>query len=80
MIELSFARKVIEIKQAERLAGGGIGHHIELEVIDPLGGRADPFELQTENALINVEHTVEHFLKREKGPQRFLIDGNISAC
>ena len=74
MIEFSFAWKHIEVKHPERLAGGGIGHHIKLEIVDPFVRRCDLLKLQTENVLINVEHSVEHVLEREICPQRFLID------
>ena len=35
VIEFSFARKHIEIEHAERLARRGIGHGVELEIVDP---------------------------------------------
>src|SRR6266446_8356945 len=66
VIEFSVARKHVEIEHAERLAGGGVGHHVKLEIVDPLVRRDDFFKLQTENALVNVEHAFEHFLEREK--------------
>ena len=75
VIEFSFARKHIEIKHPERLARGGIGHHVKLEIVDPFVRRGDLLELQAEDALINGEHAIEHFLEREKCAQRFLIDG-----
>ena len=75
MVELAFARKHIEIKHAERLTGCGIGYEIKLKIIDPLVRRSDLFKLQAENALINIEHPVEHFLEREIRTQGFLIDG-----
>ena len=75
MIEFSFARKHIEIKHAERLTRDGIGHQIKVQIIDPLVRRSDLFKFQAENALINVEHAVEHFLERKIRAQRFLIDG-----
>src|ERR1700730_17263057 len=31
VIEFSFARKHVEIEHAQRLAGGGLGHHVKLE-------------------------------------------------
>src|SRR5262249_30469806 len=74
VIEFSFARKHIEIKQPERFTRRGIGYHVKLEIVDPFVRRGDPFKLQTENALINVEHAVEHFLKREVCAQSFLVD------
>ena len=77
MIEFSFAREHIEIKHAERLAGGGVGHEIKLEIVDPFVRRGDLLEFQPEDVLINVEHPVEHFLEREKDAQRFLIDGEF---
>src|SRR5215510_10631922 len=69
VIEFSFARKHIEIKHSERLARGGIGYHVKLEIVDPFVRRGDPFKLQTKDALINVEHSVEHLLEREICPQ-----------
>ena len=75
VIEFSFARKHIEIKHPERLAGGGIGHHVELEIVDPFVRRSDFLKLKTKDALINIEHAVEHLLEREICAQRFLIDG-----
>ncbi len=74
MIEFSFAREHIEIKHAERFARGRIGDQIKLEIVNPLVGCGDLFEFQTENVLVNVEHPVEHFLEREIGAERFLID------
>src|SRR5215469_10722768 len=65
VIEFSFTRKHIEIKHPERFDGGGIGHHIKLEVVNPFVGRNDLFKLQAKDALINVEHAVEHLLERE---------------
>ena len=75
MIEFSFARKHVEVKHAERLAGGGIGHEIKLEIVDPFVRHGDLFKLQAEDALINGEHSIEHLLEREVITQRFLIDG-----
>src|SRR5437762_4680488 len=60
VIEFSFARKHIEIKHPERLAGGGIGHHVELEIVDPFVRRSDLLKRQTKDALIYIEHAVEH--------------------
>ena len=77
VIEFSFARKHVEIKHAERLARGGIGDEIKLEIVDPLVGRSDWFKLQSENVLIDGEHAIEHFLEREKDAQRFFIDGEF---
>ncbi len=45
VVELAFPRKHIEIKHSKRLARGGIGHDIKLEIIDPLVGRTDFFKL-----------------------------------
>ena len=75
VIEFSFARKHIEIKHPERFARGGIGHHVKLEIFDPFVRCGDLLEFQTKDALINIEHAVEHFLEREKYAQRFLING-----
>ena len=74
VVKFSVARKHIEIKHAKRLAGGGIRHHVKLQVVDPFVRRGDFLELQTENALVNVEHAFQHFLEREKRPERFGID------
>ena len=74
VVELSFARKHVEIKHAKRFAGGGVGHHVELEIVDPFVGRVNFLKLQTEDALINVEHSFEYFLEREKVAKRFGID------
>src|SRR5436190_19268656 len=74
VVEFSFARKHIEIKHSEGLTGGGIGHQIKLEVVDPFVRRGDLFKFQTKNALVDVEHAVEHLLEREISAQRFRID------
>src|SRR5258708_13820012 len=66
VIEFSFARKHIEIKHPERFARGGIGHHVKLEIFGPFVRCGDLLEFQTNNALLNIEHAVEHFLYREK--------------
>src|SRR5436190_24382716 len=66
VIEFSFARKHVEIKHAKRLAGRGVRYHVKLQVVDPFVRRGDFLELQTENALVNVEHAFQHFLEREK--------------
>ena len=75
VVEFSFARKHIEIKHAEWLTSGGIGHEIKLEVADPFVRRGDLFKLQTENALVDVEHAIEHLLEWEISAQGFRIDG-----
>ena len=74
MIEFSFAREHVEIKHAERFARGRICDHIKLEIVNPFVGRGDPFEFQAENALIDVEHSIEHFLEGEIRAQSFLVD------
>src|ERR1044071_1412948 len=71
VIEFSFARKHIEIKHPKRFARGSIGHHIKLEIVDPFVRRGNLFELQTEDALINIEHPIEYPLEREKCAQCF---------
>ncbi len=75
MIELSFAREHVEVKYSKRFAAGRIGDEKELQIVDPFVGRGDFFKLQAENALINIEHSLERFLKREVNTERFLIDG-----
>src|SRR5439155_11384414 len=65
VIEFPFARKHIEIEHPERLARSGISDEIKLEIVNPFVRRGDLFEFQAENALVNVEHTVEHLLERE---------------
>ena len=74
VIKFSFAREHIEIKHAERFAGGGVGYHVKLEIVDPLVRRFDFLKLQTKNALVDIEHSFEHFLEREKGAERFGVD------
>src|SRR5437660_9901850 len=54
VIELSFAREHIEVKHTERFAGGGIRHHIKLEIVDPFVRRGDFLKLQPEDALVDV--------------------------
>ena len=59
----------------ERLARARVAHHVKLEIVDPFVGRGDFLELQAEDALVNGEHAIEHFLEREEVAQRFRVDG-----
>ena len=38
-------------------------------------GAVDLLEFQAEDALVDVEHSLERFLEREVNPERFVIDG-----
>src|ERR1041384_4587356 len=44
VIEFSFAREHVEVKHAQRLATGGVGYQIKLEIIDPFVRRGDFFK------------------------------------
>ena len=61
MIEFPFAWKHIEVKQAEWLAGRGIAHDKELEIIDPFIRHGDLIEFQAEDVLIDGEHASSVF-------------------
>jgi hypothetical protein len=74
MIEFSFARKHVEVKHAQRFAGGGIGHDVKLKITNPFVGRGDLFEFQTEDALVNVEPALEHSLEWEISAEHFRVD------
>ena len=54
VIVFAFAREHVEVEQAERLAGLGVGHGVELQVADPFVRRLDALELQAEDALVDV--------------------------
>src|SRR5437764_3531909 len=74
VIEFPFTREHIELEKPKRFTRRGIAHYIKLHVIDPFERHRDVFKFQPENALVNVEHPVEHLLEWEIGAQRFFID------
>ena len=75
VIVFAFARKHVEIEQAERLAGFRVGDGVELQIADPFVRRFDALEFQAEDALVNREHAVEHALVGEINAQLLGIDG-----
>ena len=75
MIEFSFPREHVEIEHPERLPAGSVGHHVELEIVDPFFRCDNLGKFQAEDALIDVEHPIERPLEGKINPQRVGIDG-----
>ena len=75
VVVFALAREHVEVEQAQRLAGLGVGDGVELQVANPFVGRLDPLELQAEDGLVDAEHAVQHALVGEIDAQLLGIHG-----